>query len=374
MFEQFHYTLKVQLVSMTKRKCSEAMANISPSSQFLKEVIDQPTYLRKALDAYPAQIGEYLHHQYLAQKFSRVLLVGHGASYNSLYPAFLQLNSHSISATLWHTAELIHYAINQVDEQTLLLLNSQSGQSAEIVGLISKLGERPHGPIVSLTNDPNSIIGKRSDYLINLNGGEEFGLATKTYFNALGLSILLSKQICGEMISDAIDKMHLAAVEIDVYLKDWQKILIEIDAKIGNNNKIMTVGRGPSMASALTGALNQKEAAWLFTEGMNAGEFRHGPIELASSEMTLVILEGDPATSNLNTTLADDVTRYGGHILWIGNHPPESIASIQIPNVPKIALPLAEIIPLQLLAYVLAARQQLEPGNFRHIGKIVLHE
>ena len=54
------------------------------------------------------------------------------------------------------------------------------------------------------------------------------------------------------------------------------------------------------MATALNGALNQKEAAWMLTEGMNAAEFRHGPIELADKNLSLIILEGDKKTSKYN--------------------------------------------------------------------------
>ena len=72
--------------------------------------------------------------------------------------------------------------------------------------------------------------------------------------------------------------------------------------------------------------------------------------------------------------LAEEVYKYGSQVIWIGNHPPESIKSIQIPEVPEIALPLAEILPMQLIALVLTNKKKLEAGKFRHIGKIVLNE
>jgi len=128
------------------------------------------------------------------------------------------------------------------------------------------------------------------------------------------------------------------------------------------------------MAAAFNGALNQKEAARLFTEGMNAGEFRHGPLELTDPNMTLIILEGDHITSALNFSLAEEVIQYGCHVLWIGNNPPAAVSSIGIPDVTDLAKPLAEILPMQLLAHVLATRQNIEAGKFRRIGKIVLRE
>lgn len=326
------------------------------------------------MDAYPLNIGEILRKQYLSNKINKVILTGQGASYNSLYPAFLQISSHTIQATLWQTAELIHYAINQIDKNTLLIVNSQSGQSAEILGLISRLVNQPRNLTVSLTNNPESPLGKNSDFVINLNAGEETGIATKTYFNALGLSILLSIQLCGQNISNSIKEMQYACDSIELYLEDWESKIKEIDDIIGQIQNTIIVGRGPSMATVMNAALNQKEAAWLFTEGMNASEFRHGPLELADSNTTLIIIEGVPVTSKLNSTLAKEVAQYGSRVLWIGNHPPATIPFIRIPNVADLATPLAEILPMQILAYVLAIRQHIDPGKFRRIGKIILRE
>jgi glucosamine--fructose-6-phosphate aminotransferase (isomerizing) len=112
----------------------------------------------------------------------------------------------------------------------------------------------------------------------------------------------------------------------------------------------------------------------MLTEGMNAAEFRHGPIELADNNLSLIVLEGDRKTSKYNHILAEEVNKYGSQVIWIGNHPPESINSIRIPEVPEIALPLAEILVMQLITLVLTNKKKLEAGKFRHIGKIVLNE
>jgi len=345
-----------------------------PAHQFIKDVLDQPFYLRKALESFPLHFGEILHKQYLSEKIKKVILAGHGASYNALYPAFLQLSSHNIQASFWHTAELLHYAINQIDKNTLLILNSQSGQSAEILNLISKLANHPYNSILSLTNNIDSPLGENSNFVINLTAGEETGVATKTFFNSLGLSILLSHQICGKDISNSLQEMRQACDFFESYLEEWEAKAKEIDEKIGQIQKTIILGRGSSMSTAMTAALNQKEAARLTTEGMNAAEFRHGPLELADSGLTLIIIEGNPETSKLNASLASEVTQHGCHVLWVGNHPPSGIQSIDLPNVATIASPLAEILPLQILAYVLALRQKIEPGKFKRIGKVVLRE
>jgi glutamine---fructose-6-phosphate transaminase (isomerizing) len=341
---------------------------------FLQDVIDEPRSLRSAISHYPIDLGETLYQKFKNEFFNNIVLTGHGSSFNSLYPAHLILNSHLIASNLWQTAELLYYGIQQINSISLLIVNSQSGQSAEAVRLITAVsGKRP--PILlSITNNPQSDISQQSDKVILLNSGEEMGVSTKTYINALAVSTLLALQLGGENISEAIDEMQTASNAMENYLAGWQDKIKEINAKLGKIQNTIIVGRGASMATAMNAALNHKEAAWLFAEGMNAGEFRHGPLELADSELTLIIIEGDKSTSALNSNLAMEVRDYGCQVLWIGNNPPSHITSFDIPSVPEIARPMAEILPLQLIAHLAAQRRNLEPGKFRRIGKIVLKE
>jgi len=301
-------------------------------------------------------------------------LTGHGSSYNSLYPAFLRLSTQSVPVTIWQTAELLHYGINQIDSETLLCVNSQSGRSAEAKNLMGEITSNHPACLLSLTNDKESELGISSDIILNLNAGEEHGVATKTYVNALCMALILAVQLCGDDVLEAREDMLLASNAMEEYLVDWQVKLDEIENLIGDFSNAVVVGRGPSMATALNGALNQKEAAWIFTEGMNAAEFRHGPLELADSKLTLIILEGDNKTSKYNYLLAEEVLKYSGKVIWVGNNPNSSFKSIRIPEVAEIALPLADLLPLQLIAQVLTNRKKLEAGKFRHIGKVVLNE
>jgi glucosamine--fructose-6-phosphate aminotransferase (isomerizing) len=341
---------------------------------YLQDILDQPVYLRSALRSFPINEIDSLLKRLRAGEFKKIILTGHGSSYNSLYPAFLHFCSQSIPVALWQTAEILHYGINQIDSGTLLIANSQSGKSAEVKNLMRKIINNRPACLLSLTNDLKSDLGKNSDIKIDLLAGEEHGVATKTYINSLSLSSLLSVHLCGENMNDAMKDMQSACDAMEEYLTNWQTRIVEIDSMIGKIQNTVIIGRGPSMATALNGALNQKEAAWLFTEGMNAAEFRHGPMELVDSNMTLIIIEGDQKTSKLNSVLAKEVAQYGGKVIWIGNNPPSIIASIKIPDVADFAKPMVEVLPLQLFAYVLANRQKIQAGNFRHIGKVVLKE
>jgi glucosamine--fructose-6-phosphate aminotransferase (isomerizing) len=344
------------------------------NNSYLQDILDQPFFLRQAIKDYPINEIGSLRTRLRAGEFKKIILTGHGSSYNSLYPAFLKLCTQSIPVAIWQTAELLHYGFNQIDSDTLLIANSQSGRSAEIKNLVERLANNRPACLLSLTNDLQSDLGKNSDVVVNLNAGEEYGIASKTYINSLCLSSLIAVQLCGENIADAMENMKSASDSVENYLVDWQTRIGEIENLYGKIQNTVIIGRGPSMAAALNGALNQKEAARLFTEGMNAGEFRHGPLEIIDSNITLIIVEGDKITSEFNSALAIEVGQNGGKVIWVGNNPPLDIPSIKIPEVAEIARPLVEALPFQLIAYTLAHRQNIEAGKFRYIGKVVLKE
>ena len=341
---------------------------------FLQDILDQPASLRFALKNFPTSVVERLLIRFRAGEFNKIILSGHGSSYNSLYPTFLKLCSQSVPVSIWQTAELLHYGINQIDSSALLCVNSQSGQSAEVKRLLEKMEKAPPACLLALTNEKGSALGKNSDILLNLNAGEENGVASKTYLNALSLALILAALLCGENADVVLENLLSACDMMEKYLESYQDKLDEINQLLGDYGNIVIVGRGPSMANALNGALNQKEAAWMFTEGMNAAEFRHGPLELADSDLTLIILEGDKKTARFNFALGEEVLEYGSSVIWIGNHPASSFKSLQITDVAEIALPLAELLPIQLIAQVLSTRKGLDAGKFRRIGKIVLKE
>ena len=362
-------------VTVEKILPSKSIIETMPvKKSFLKDVLDQPQYLREAIKNYSFNEIDLLSQKIASGNIKRIILTGHGSSFNSLYPAYLKLCANFLPVMLWQTAELVHYGFNQVDSGTLLCVNSQSGRSAEIVHLVEKISEKRPGYLLALTNAPSSTLGSSADGILQLHAGEEHGVAVKTYMNALCLSSLFAAQLCGANMEAACGSMLAACDAMETYLDDWETKSREIETIYGDIKRTVIVGRGPSLASAMNAALNQKEAAWLFTEGMSAAEFRHGPLELADGNLKLIVLEGDRMTSRFNAALAEDVKKYGGEIIWIGNNPPEKYQKIDFPKVDDIARPLVELLPLQLLANQLAQRQNIEAGKFRFIGKVVMKE
>jgi glucosamine--fructose-6-phosphate aminotransferase (isomerizing) len=338
---------------------------------FVGDILEQSQALKEAVSSYPEERLAALIPRIESGEIMRIVMAGHGSSYNAIYPAYLLLSQLPIPVSLWQTAELLKYGTRQIDSRTLLVLNSQSGRSVEVEHLVNELASNRPTCLVAFTNYIDSPLGRAADITIPLMAGEEHGVATKTYINSLALSILFGVQLNNGDHSQARDDFQSLGDEMKGYLEYWENKLEVYGKMIGACEHVIVVGRGPSMATALNGAINQKEAAWNFSEGMNAAEFRHGPLELADEKLTIFIVEGDEKTRKNNQALAREVQSYEGKVIWIGNHAEEGIDAINVPSASEIAQPAAEIVAMQLVAQAMAKNKGIEAGKFRRIGKVV---
>jgi glucosamine--fructose-6-phosphate aminotransferase (isomerizing) len=128
------------------------------------------------------------------------------------------------------------------------------------------------------------------------------------------------------------------------------------------------------MGAVWNGALINKEAAKFPLEGMNAADFRHGPMELISPDFTAFILAGSPTTSALNHKLATDIFKHKGRVIWIDSTPDAHLPTITHPTTTDLVRPIVEILPLQFLTLALAERKNIQPGHFRVVSKVTTIE
>jgi glucosamine--fructose-6-phosphate aminotransferase (isomerizing) len=128
------------------------------------------------------------------------------------------------------------------------------------------------------------------------------------------------------------------------------------------------------MSAVWNGSLTNKEAAKSAFEGMQAADFRHGPLEIVSEGVTALVFAGSSETSALNRDLAREIIFYGGKALWLDSIPDPEILTILFPQTSELVRPLAEILPMQMLTLAMANRKNLEAGKFRHVSKITDRE
>jgi glucosamine--fructose-6-phosphate aminotransferase (isomerizing) len=338
---------------------------------YVNDILAQPEALRRCMSAYSAETLRPLAAKLRDGEFDRVVVTGMGASWSAAYPACLALSRLGLPVLRVETSELYHSCPDQVGPATLLWVISQSGRSAEVVGLLEKLQERQHTALLAITNTPDSPLFRQADCALLLQAGDEYTVSTKTYLNTLALAQLVATQLCGDELEPAKAALLSAGDALQSYLAAWSDHVVRWKELLNPERHLFLLGRGFSRATVETGALILKEASKVPAEGMDAGEFRHGPFELVDERLSALVFAGDAATQALNHRLALDILDHGGQPLWLSEEEDDRLPSVRIPAVEPVARPLAEILPVQMLTIALAEQQGLVPGAFRHLGKVV---
>ena len=300
--------------------------------------------------------------------FDRIILTGMGSSLNALYPSYLRLVSAGFP--VWHedTAELLINIKGRIKGRTLFWVASQSGESAEVAALLNEL-ESVKGDVTILgfTNYAESSLGSRSNVLFNIQCGPENTVSAKSYLNTLlaagmATSVALSEEIDPEIF-------QLAKI-LKTYLENWEQCYEALDSAIAQKS-IFIVGRGESMAAARTGSLIIKEAAREGLESLTTAQFRHGPLEMASEDVAVLIFDGYDDLRSLNSSMYKDLIKLKANPIWISAEAHPLHPGISAPPLTsQLTRPIGEVIVMQILTLVLANRKGDEPGKFRQISKI----
>jgi glucosamine--fructose-6-phosphate aminotransferase (isomerizing) len=205
---------------------------------------------------------------------------------------------------------------------------------------------------------------------VPIHAGPETTVSTKTYINTLATNLLIAECLLGNDTRKVKEEMLVAADAMQSYLEEWKDHASTLNALLGDFRNMIVVGRGASMSAVWNGSLINKEAAKFQLEGMHAAEFRHGPLELVSSGFTALVLAGPSGTAHLNRNLAMEIKKRGGRAIWIDSHIDAELPTIVIPDTDDLVRPLVEILPLQMLTLVMAERNHVTAGQFRHVTKV----
>jgi len=344
------------------------------NNAYINDILTQAQALAEAVQSYSPENLSGLAEEFRSGAFDRVVLSGMGASINAAYPAYLTLIQSGIPVIFVNTAELWNYMSTAIGAKTLLWLNSQSGQSVEVVRLLENMKLNPPASVLSCINEKGSALALGSDVFVPINAGKEATVSVKTYSNMLAVNLLVAYQLCGQDVEKLRREMLVCANAITDYLQDWDAHLEKLDHILGKVENLIFLGRGSSMAAVWNGALISKEAAKCAFEGLHAAEFRHGPLELAEPGFKAMIFGGTQTTWQNNRDLAQDVIRYGGDVIWVDRQPDPQLKTFLIPDVNESCLALVEILAVQALSVVMARRKGIEPGAFRYLAKVTLKE
>lgn len=342
---------------------------------YVLDILSQGRALKTALDQFDDTPIRPLAGKLQRGDFDRIVLTGMGGSYFASYPVWLMLGNSGLAAILVDAAELVHHSPALITKRSLVWVTSQSGRSAEII-LVLELVKQTGATLLTTVNDLDSPLAAAArKSIIPIHAKGEKTVSTRTYINSLAAGQLAALSLIGGDLQRGLDNLEQTASGLIEYLLDWEENLRTIQKRIAPPRNLVLLGRGYSLAAANAGALILGEASKFAAIGMQAGEFRHGPMELASSNLTVLLFAGPRETQKLNRRLHHNLKDAGAHAFWVTTR--DEVAdktSIHMPRAEGIGLPLAEIVPVQMLTIHVALSNHVEPGKFLRIGKITLNE
>lgn len=340
---------------------------------FLTEILEQPQALRSSLaqarDAAPLRSR-------LRETWRRLRLVvftGMGSSLDACYPACILLNERGLPAVAVETAELLHYYPALRSEDCLLIVVTQSGESAEPVRLMEEL--TPQTGVISVTNGLSNTVARRSMLAVDIHAGTELTVSTKTYVASIFTLVQLAYALLGVAPEENAQEFNETIDHVEKFLDGWRARIQPLVTLALSCRHMSLIGRGPSLGTAHEGALILKEAGHRLWEAISGGHFRHGPMELVSEDLGYILFPGSGSTRDLMLSLGRDISGYGGKVAYIGPAPVTGNALwLTRPGGNPYLAAALDIIPVQLLAWSLASLEGRTINGFEKMGKVTRTE
>ncbi|HSI34892.1 MAG TPA: glutamine--fructose-6-phosphate transaminase (isomerizing) [Tepidisphaeraceae bacterium] len=356
----------------------------------LKEIFEQPTSIRNCLRGRVEQregrivLGGLADHARELVKAKRFILTGQGTAWHAgLVGDYLFEDNAKVVTECTYASEF-RYRNPIVEENTVLVAISQSGETADTLAALREAREK--GALaLGVVNVVGSTIARETDGGIYLHAGPEIGVASTKAFTAqcatlTMLSLYLGRRrfMSNSAHQEMIDGLVAIPEQMERVLKQ-SELIRDIARKFCDRENWLFLGRGYHYPIALEGALKLKEISYIHAEGMPAAEMKHGPIALINEGMPVVFiatkgLQYDKVVSNI-----EEVRARGGHIIAVATEGDTNIKRysnhvIYVPDTLEGLQPLLSVVPLQLLAYHAAVARGCNVDKPRNLAKSVTVE
>jgi glutamine---fructose-6-phosphate transaminase (isomerizing) len=279
------------------------------------ECREQPERLRQLITAYagdPAIRAELKKLRKLADKKGPVLFIGMGASYCSSISGSILLQSHGRPSFSVDAGEWLHYATSVWDDAALSILLTTSGESAELVELFKRGGDRGLGLIC---NNPASTCWHLAKNKLPILAGPEYGNATKTYTNATAAAIIAASEIAGRPWKQ--DAEHAAEI-FSTHLDPIFAMRSDLEMFCRGAANIEVVGRGAAYGGAFMSALCIREMSGHRAAAHTGAGFKHGPnLDVDATHVAIILTFG--RTAELGVKLAQECNRRGGKVVLVSS-------------------------------------------------------
>ncbi|XP_021739319.1 glutamine--fructose-6-phosphate aminotransferase [isomerizing] 2-like isoform X1 [Chenopodium quinoa] len=358
-----------------------------------KEIHEQPESLRTTMrgrlirggscKAKSVLLGGIKDHLKTIRRSRRILFIGCGTSYNAALAARPILEELSgIPVTMEIASDLVDRQGPIYREDTAVFV-SQSGETADTLQALEYALE--NGALcVGITNTVGSAIARNTHCGVHINAGAEIGVAsTKAYTSQIAVMAMLALAIADDTISN--QGRREAIIEGLYELPSRVKEVLQLDQEMEelaqlliHEQSLLVFGRGYNYATALEGALKVKEVSLMHSEGMLAGEMKHGPLALVDENLPIVVIATRDACFSKQQSVIQQLHARKGRLIVLCSKGDAAAVSlggscrvIEVPQVSDCLQPVINIIPLQLLAYHLTVLRGFNVDQPRNLAKSV---
>ena len=356
----------------------------------LKEIFEQPKAIRETLrgrmgDDGTIQLSELAMTSAQVASISRVVIIACGTSLHAGLVAKSLIEGWARIPVEVQCSSEFRYSDPIVDEETLVVAITQSGETADTLAGVREARNRG-AKVIAITNVVGSRVTRESDGVIYTHAGPEIGVAaTKTFtaqiaaLTVLALKLAQAKGTLGrEQVGSIFAELSNIPDIVEAILAD----LIDLDEAARpflEASSALFLGRGVGVPVAMEGALKLKEISYIHAEAYPAGEMKHGPIALITDEVPVVVVatQGhvyEKVVSNIQevrargalviavaTTGDNEIRRQAEHVLYI-------------PQVSEALSAIPATVPLQLLSYHIAKARGCNVDQPRNLAKSVTVE
>ncbi len=282
-------------------------------------------------------------------------------------------------------ASELRYSDPLMDEHTLLIVLSQSGETADTIAAMKECKARG-AKTLGIVNVVGSTVAALSDRVLYTHAGPEIAVATTkgytTQLAVLYLFALYAAQARGTVSDEEFDRLFGELEQLPHRVQnalDMNPATERLARKYCRASSVFFIGRNTDYAVALEGALKLKEISYIHAEGYAAGELKHGTIALIDEHQPVIALCCNGAVADKTVSNAVEVKARGAEVLAVTFKGDKTLATIAdellfVPRVDPLLAPIAEIVPLQLFAYYVARENGCDIDKPKNLAKSVTVE
>ena len=332
----------------------------------MKEIMEEPVLISNLIDKYAKHLDQIPD----ISKYDHIHIVGCGSAYYTGMIGKYLFEEDGIKTDV-EVASEYRYRNIIYEDNTLVILISQSGETADTIAALRKANEHKQDTL-AIVNVDGSTIARESKYKILIEAGREIAVATTKAFilQTLILSIMSYK------IKQ--DKTYLN----DLYkLPSMLKILLDktgyfkkIADEVYKQEDVFFIGRRVDYAISLEGSLKLKEISYIHSEAYQAGELKHGTISLVNDGTVVFGILTDDETYDKTLSNLEEVISRGANPIYISTKDKDFENKIIIPKINKKLQPLLVVPVLQLIAYFVAVKRECDIDKPKNLAKSVTVE